>query len=282
MTVAVLADIHANNVAFERCVDDAVAAGADAFWLLGDYVGDFAGVRETMALIRELRERYPCVLIRGNKEDYWLGDEASRRNWRYGSDATGTLLYSYNMLTDADREMFGGLPLALKIGGDCPVVVCHGRPDSNRRAMKDNDETRAIMERAGAPYIICGHMHERFVLEHNGVKLINVGSVGVSISSPGKAEYLLMRSDGKDRQFEPRTLDYDTDRAISDLYKNGLGDISPCWTRSTAALLKYGRPKKTEVVSAVIEICKQRYGELDYSEIPRDCWLDALAALGVE
>lgn len=78
MLVAVLSDIHANDVALRRCIEHAISRGAEAFCFLGDYVGDLAGVRETMKLLRGVMDAHPCVLLRGNKEDYWLAPAWTR------------------------------------------------------------------------------------------------------------------------------------------------------------------------------------------------------------
>lgn len=283
MKIAVLADIHANDVAFEKCLDDAMGRGAREFWFLGDYVGDLAGVKQTMSLINKIAAEYPCTFIRGNKEDYWLGDSDSRSDWRYGNNATGTMLYTYNNLTDADRAMFASLPVSTVVKKDrlSPVLLCHGRPNTNRRSLKDDGETHAIMENSAAPIIICGHTHKSFCLKHAGVTLLNCGSVGVSFRAK-KTEYLLLDGENAEWKLEQRSLDYDVEKAIKDMYANGLDTIAPCWTRSTVSILRYGKPDKPTVVNAVLGLCKARYGDMEYGKVPDDCWIDALKQLGIE
>lgn len=58
MLVAVLSDIHANDVALRRCIEHAFSRGAKAFCFLGDYMGDLAGVRETMKLLRGVMDAH--------------------------------------------------------------------------------------------------------------------------------------------------------------------------------------------------------------------------------
>ena len=72
MKTAVLSDIHGNYHAFKSCIDYALEAGCDSFFLLGDYLGEFAYPERTMELLYNLRGKYPCRFIRGNKENYWL------------------------------------------------------------------------------------------------------------------------------------------------------------------------------------------------------------------
>ena len=72
LKIAVLADIHANYVALQKCVDYARERDVTRFIFLGDYVGDLAYPQKTMELIYKMKEQYECYFVKGNKEDYWL------------------------------------------------------------------------------------------------------------------------------------------------------------------------------------------------------------------
>lgn len=78
MRIAVLADIHGNHPALETCLAHAEQQGADAYWFLGDYLGELPHPRRTMGRLYQWAERHDCTFIRGNKEDYWLGGAAQR------------------------------------------------------------------------------------------------------------------------------------------------------------------------------------------------------------
>ena len=56
--VAVFSDIHSNYDALKVCVEDAIAAGAEGFIFLGDYVSGLAEPAETMDLVYGLQERF--------------------------------------------------------------------------------------------------------------------------------------------------------------------------------------------------------------------------------
>ena len=72
MELAVLADIHSNYIALERCMEYALNRGIFHFWFLGEYIGELAYPERTMELLGQYSEKYDCVFIRGNKENYWL------------------------------------------------------------------------------------------------------------------------------------------------------------------------------------------------------------------
>ncbi len=77
MQIAVFSDIHGNHAAFEQCVKYALTNNIDKFIFLGDYLGEFPYPQKTMEMIYDLKEKYTCYFIRGNKEDYWI----NRRNY---------------------------------------------------------------------------------------------------------------------------------------------------------------------------------------------------------
>ncbi|MBQ7304946.1 MAG: metallophosphoesterase family protein, partial [Clostridia bacterium] len=57
MRIAVLADIHGNHVALERCLAHAEAQGAEAYWFLGDYVGELPCPQRTMEALYAWAEK---------------------------------------------------------------------------------------------------------------------------------------------------------------------------------------------------------------------------------
>ena len=42
MRIAVMADIHSNHIALEKCIEEAKRKGAEEFLFLGDYIGELA------------------------------------------------------------------------------------------------------------------------------------------------------------------------------------------------------------------------------------------------
>ena len=99
MKLAVLADVHANHVALQKCIEYALERDITTFIFLGDYVGDLAYPKKMMELIYRLRSQYPCYFVKGNKEDYWLNYRANgEQGWKDRDSTTGCLLYTYQEL----------------------------------------------------------------------------------------------------------------------------------------------------------------------------------------
>ena len=72
MKLAVMGDIHSNHIALETCIKHALSRNVDEFLFLGDYVSDCPYPQRTMKMIYEMKEKYRCTFIRGNREDYML------------------------------------------------------------------------------------------------------------------------------------------------------------------------------------------------------------------
>ena len=67
MTIALLADIHANREALEACLAHAHDRGADRYVLLGDFVGYGADPAWVVARVMELCDR-GAVAVLGNHD----------------------------------------------------------------------------------------------------------------------------------------------------------------------------------------------------------------------
>jgi predicted phosphodiesterase len=72
MRIAVMADIHSNHIALETCFAEAQRRNAEIFIFLGDFLGDLAYPQKTLEYLDGIKKKYPCIFIRGNKEDYWI------------------------------------------------------------------------------------------------------------------------------------------------------------------------------------------------------------------
>lgn len=113
MEIAVLSDIHGNYIALEKCMNYALKRNIDTFLFLGDYVGELPYPEHAMKMLYEIKEKYHCTFIRGNKEDYWINHRnkgKENNEWEDNNSTTGMLLYAYNHLTYEDINFFESLP----------------------------------------------------------------------------------------------------------------------------------------------------------------------------
>ena len=103
--IAVLADIHSNFEAFRTCIKEAEKRNICDYIFLGDYLGDLACPQKTLGLMAELKNKYRCVFIRGNKEEYWINHRKNKEEkWESGKSGSGMLCYNYENLKDIYRN----------------------------------------------------------------------------------------------------------------------------------------------------------------------------------
>lgn len=283
--MAVLADIHSNHLALQACIEKAINEGVQQFVFLGDYLGEMAYPGKTISILKNLQERYKCVFIRGNKEDYWI---AHRNNtcevWESGKTTTGILKYVYDQLNDDDIDMFEVMPIemTLKYDGLPQFTICHGSPFKANQSMRpDYDYIDNLLKDLPSDLVICGHFHIQTDYVRNGVRVINPGAVGVALHSKGLGQFMTLT--GKDGHWEPQffSVSYNVDEAIKQMEEERLDFKAPGWFRMTKNLLTTGEKSMVTFISEIQEAYFNETGVSDYRLIPESFWDKALTQLGI-
>ena len=285
MKIAVLSDIHGNYVALKACLDVALAQGIETFVFLGDYVAEFPYPQRTMEILYEMRDKYTCYFIRGNKEDYWLTRKYDKDCiWRDGNHTVGAMHYTYEHQTEKDISFYQSLKHCetIQIPGAADLVICHGSPDSNtQKLQKDNEATRKYLEESPHPYIIYGHIHRQGIIECGRVKAINPGAVGVPAGSGGKTQFMILHQEDKEWREEFYSLDYDRERVLKEIDESGLMEIAPYWTRVTKKLIMDGSVTHGRVLTKAMELCEEVRDDCQWYNIPDEYWEEALRYYGI-
>lgn len=279
MKIAVLSDIHGNYVALQKCLVYAVNAGADAFIFLGDYLGELAYPQRTMDLLYELKEKYSCFFIKGNKEDYWINYEKGPKEWKEFDSTTGSLYYTYQNLREKDLQFFKALSFRRELAFDGlpPMTICHGSPRKvNEKMLPDNENTFLMMEENSSDYILCGHTHIQGKIERNGKIVLNAGAVGVSLHSNGRAQFMILKGRQDKWDYEFVSLEYNVEDVIADLHLSGLSKKAPCWCSVSENLLRTGEISHGAVLARAMALCKEQYGECSWPNVPEACWEQAV------
>lgn len=287
LEIAVLADIHSNYVALERCMEYARERGIGRFLFLGDYIGEFAYPERTMELLRRYEGAWDCAFIRGNKENYWLGyRDAGERGWAEKSSTTGALYYAYHCLEKRDIDFFEGLPVSrtIKYGGMPPLLLCHGSPADVKGELKPEEEgTWRTREKETVSYILHGHTHIQGKTEYGGRVALNPGSVGLSLRAGGLAQFAVLHGEGGEWREELISLDYDRERVAGELRESGLAQQAPYWCMVTERLLLGADGNAgvghAKVLSRAMELCRQDTGVCDWPDIPERYWERAVREL---
>jgi predicted phosphodiesterase len=226
--LAVLYDIHANLLALEAVLADARAAGAERFILGGDYALFGPLPAETVDALRELPS---AQWIRGNV-DRWTAhpDQAPDDDLVTAAIADCRAAMDPNVV-----QALGALDEQLTLEG---TRYCHASPVSDLRSFLpepggDEDE---LLEPASEARVVFGHTHLQFRRTHDGIELINPGSVGMPMDGDVRAAYALVGDDG---EFELRRVPYDN-AASAAATRERFGDTP--WAIRTITRLQTGQP----------------------------------------
>lgn len=281
MKVAVLSDIHGNDIALECCVETALSRGIDTFLFLGDYAGELACPREVMEYLYRLDRQYSCHFVRGNKEEYWLNYRADgEKTWKDKDSTTGALLYSYGELTKCDLDFYESLPIARKIQFDNlpPIEICHGSPRRvNEKLLPGAQITFEIMDSLKESEILCGHTHIQGKITHNGKRVLNPGSVGLPMESGGQAQFMIMHGLDQEWQEEFVSLSYDVESAVRKLHERGLFEHAPSWSMVTEKILRDGgKLSHGAVLNRAMELCQAERGACIWPDVPEKYWRQAV------
>ncbi len=280
MDIAVLADIHGNYAALERCLEYAFSRGISTFFLLGDYIGELAYPDRTMKILYDLSNRYQCYFIKGNKEEYWLKYRADgEKGWKNNNSTTGALLYAYNSLTDRDLKFFTQLlPVqVIDIYKMPEIIICHGSPFNVSEKLLPNDvKTIEIMNSVNASVILCGHTHKQQKIIHNEKCVLNPGSIGMPLFSEGKTQFLILHGNDGVWTEEFISLEYSVDRVINDLHSARLYEYAPYWSLITEYVLRTGLKSQGEILSRAVDLCKKETGDCIWPDIPEKYWAQAV------
>ena len=125
MKIAVLSDIHGNYKALQKCLGHAKTQNVDMYFFLGDYLGEFPYPQKTMEILYDMRVKYQCFFIRGNKEDYWINRRKDINcDWKNGNHSIGAMIYCYENLTSKDIDFFETLPIceSVQFKGSKPIL----------------------------------------------------------------------------------------------------------------------------------------------------------------
>lgn len=283
MKIAVLSDIHGNYAAFQTCLDYAIKQGIQIFFFLGDYVAEFPYPQRTMEMLYDMRQKYECYFIRGNKEDYWL-DRRYNPNcvWKNGNHTVGAMEYTYQNITEHELAFYQELPICMEVHfeGAETLMLCHGSPERNNQKMLTEDaETKRIIEECTCKYILCGHTHGQMTLEHAGKVLWNPGAVGVPKQSCGKTQFMILHQ--RDTEWDPEfiSLEYEKEDVLRELQECGLEQRAPYWTQVTRHLLQAGENTHSRALFYAMDLDAAENGSTIWYNVPDKYWIKAITDL---
>jgi putative phosphoesterase len=223
--VALIGDVHANLPALEAVLAHAQEQGVEAIWNVGDFVGYGAFPNQ---VVKRLRKRDDVVSIIGNYDRKVLRFKKKKKKWRKKKHPHKYLAFkwAYRQLSKKSRKYlrFLSREVRMKVRGR-RILLTHGSPQSDEEPLTPHTPEERLRELAGiakADVIICGHSHQPFAREVDGVWFINTGSVGRPDDGDPQAGYAILEIESDNIQVYHYRIDYDVDRAVAAIRRKEL------------------------------------------------------------
>ncbi len=220
LRVAVFSDIHANAVALEAVLDHIDKhKNVDYLVAAGDLLTDGPLPRETWNLLNEAN----CKFVRGNHEDYLLGDysEAEQRlSPKILQELRCVNTWTAQQLGDDIKQKVEKFPLHLRFsparGHD--MLVMHATLSSCHRYVAQDFLSDIELEEkyggSGAEVLVFGHYHSTYNFKRGNQHFVNVASVSLPNDGLPLASYGLFTWRRDHWEVEQCRIPYDRDKFI--------------------------------------------------------------------
>jgi predicted phosphodiesterase len=180
MRVALISDLHGNEVALEAALADIARHGVDRTVCLGDTATLGPRPREVLARLRELK--YPCIL--GNHDAFMLTPELVHA-YTEAPVVMRAAEWCRDRLSGADLAFIRSFvpTLELDLGGGNTLLLFHGTPRShteNLLCTTSAGELDFMLDGRSATIMAGGHTHVQMLRQHRGTLIVNPGSVGLA------------------------------------------------------------------------------------------------------
>jgi predicted phosphodiesterase len=187
MRLALISDLHANEIALDAVLEDARRVGYDQLVCLGDV--PTLGPRPDVVL--ERLRAIGCACILGNHDEFML-DPALVRSYSESPlivasvDATREALSAEAIafIRTFERTLVLDVEGGSGRGGRSNVFLYHGTPRSNMEdllAITPAERVDEMLDGKRALVLAGGHTHIQMLRQHHGMLIVNPGSIGMPI-----------------------------------------------------------------------------------------------------
>ena len=246
MLIALIADLHANELALRACLARIAELGAEKIVCLGDIVGYAAGPEAVLDTVMALHAK-GAIVVKGNH------DNAIAETREDMNDAARKAIdWTRARLNEGQKDFLRNLPLTAEEEGRLYVHADASAP-ARWNYVGDAAAARLSLEATSAGVAFCGHVHvpALYCLSPTGKIIAHVPVTDVEVPLGSHRKWLaVIGSVGQPRDHNPsasfatydtgarlltfRRAAYDVDEAAARIRRAGLPDIS-------AVRLKVGR-----------------------------------------
>lgn len=179
MRIALISDLHGNELALDAVLEDASRAGADRIVCLGDVATLGPRPVEVIQTLRDLG----CPCLMGNHDAFLLDPDLIHR-YTEAPVVVAAVDWCRGQLTEEDMDFLRGFRAKLEIELDeqSTLLLFHGSPRSHMEDLLGTtpaDRLDEMLDGHSATVMAGGHTHVQMLRQHRGALLVNPGSVGM-------------------------------------------------------------------------------------------------------
>jgi len=212
LRVAIISDIHGNNIALEAVLTDLKQIQPDVLVCLGDIAVLGPRPREVIDLLRATE----CAYVMGNTDDWLFTPEPWQADNEIQQAILEIELWCAQHLSKRDLDFIRTFQSTQEIrleNGE--IMLCyHGSPcsyDDVIGSTTSEEELEELLTGVSASILVGGHTHEPMYRVYQDKALINPGSVGLpriiageQVRNPLWAEYAVVEIREDDFRLELR------------------------------------------------------------------------------
>lgn len=178
MRIALISDMHANDIALEAVLADIDQQQIDRILCLGDVATIGPQPKQVLDRLRDLG----CSCVLGNHDNALLEpDKASL--YHIAPPLIPSLQWCADLLGKDDYGYLRSFKpiLEVPLGGGSTMLCFHGSPRSNTDVISATTTKEKLEEFFAGytnPIMAGGHSHVQMLRHYNGTIIINAGSVG--------------------------------------------------------------------------------------------------------
>ncbi len=178
--MALISDLHGNELALEAVLDDLARTGVDRIVCLGDVATLGPRPGAVLARLRALG----CACILGNHDEFLL-DPQLVHTYTELPIIVEAVDWCRRQLSSSELDFVRTFQAGLEIALDdqATLTLFHGSPRSHMEdllATTPPDELDRLLDGRSTTVMAGGHTHIQMLRQHRGSLLVNPGSVGLA------------------------------------------------------------------------------------------------------
>jgi predicted phosphodiesterase len=223
MRIAIIADIHGNQLAFEAVLADlAQQPPVDQIVIAGDLCLNGPRPRQVLDMIQGLR----CPVIQGNVDVDVVrqGGKSERKR--------SIVAWTREQIGAEGIAYLAALPFSYRVtnpdGGD--LLVVHANPlnlDDAIMPTATDDELERLLGGldTSVGVLTFGHLHIAYMRRWRHLLLVDAGSCGLPRDGDTRASYAIVSSQGQGWSAEHRRVPYNLKEVVKQLRNSGMPGV---------------------------------------------------------